>query len=48
MSVKFEFTLSDVDAENLLSCISSCIWQSNVNLMKAIEEGDEAHKGCIL
>lgn len=42
MSVKFEFTLSDADAENLFGCISSCICQSNVNLMKAIKEGDEA------
>lgn len=40
--VKFEFILTDADAENLFDCINRCITQANQNAMDAIVNNDPA------
>lgn len=40
--VKFEFTLSDADAENLFGCVNSSIGRSNEKILDAMAEQDYA------
>lgn len=40
--VKFEFILTDADAENLFDCINRCITQAHKNVMDAIVNNDPA------
>ena len=39
--VKFEFELSDVDAENLFGCIEEEITQCRLKILKNIKYGEE-------